>query len=1287
MDAISVTPKLHRAELLEFVHQPELVILKFQPSQLDYPAEPQALRELDRLYSSLNIEEDPYVVQLRSDPNMARSKELYKVLQTRKTFCSELIKKFRLTAHTIYLELGLWAVNYFIDACIRKFQNSPANSSFDFGMLQNTEKSYLRLLFGRIASMTPDEPDLQNNHQISSKVHQLIEFLNQEGSLSFVGLIFVETRAAVAVLARVLSVHARTKDSFTISTFVGASSFAGRKSSMSELLDLENQKETLDDLRSGRTNLVVTTNALEEGIDVSACNNVICFNGPTNLVSFVQRRGRARKSASKYSIMYEERSDLSKLTLLQRLEEKMKQAYMNEMRQIDELQALESMEEEGYGDLVIEATGYDQSTLFLAALTYKDSAKLLLDDAVRHLYHFCATLPTSAYANLVPIFMFSKDKTTQGISAKVVLPNSVDVSVREANSRQTWATEKSAKKDAAFVAYVALYYAGLVNENLLPLRHDEEAAAACSAVDKRPSLVVVPGELDLWSDIVAQEWEHEPILHKSSIFLRQNEAVILQMSMLLPQEIMNKIDFALHWDATQSYHCTIEPVADVVRQENAQPCFQATDLLLRSVFGSRMESDKTDFACLFIPSDPGDLQAWVRNYSGRISGYSVLEPGNQPDKTGLVRDSRRSGAPFIFQKVERVHDDAYVGFINHSDQLLDGGIEGGQYLKVMKLSKRADFLHRVPTSNQAAVHEAVDIYLPAGACEVDNLPFAFSQFALFIPSIMHQVNRHIIARNLSNSILSTVKISDLFLINTALSTSVAREPTSYQRLEFLGDSVLKYFTSLTVMAGHLTWHEGILSGKKDHLVSNARLASAALELGLAKFIRTTPFTGRKWRPLYNSKLLQGRIKEKRQMSTKTLADVVESLIGAAFIDGGSEKALSCLEIFLPEVSWDILPRSIQILYNSYQFDFPCLPYLAEFEHLIGYSFNLKTMLLEALTHPTYYGSHACASYQRLEFLGDSILDNIVVTTAYNHEPPIPTPILHLIRTNVVNASFLAFLCLSFSMETSYAEVVAEDSKNYSTIKRTSLKHIWQYMRLQGIDVRHAQNACLTRYDTIRHDILMAIDRGAKYPWALLARLNAPKFFSDLIESLLGAIYIDTHGSWDKCRAFLDRLGLMTYLQRLTKGEVKLLHPKEELGQIAIEEEVKYIKTEQLTDEDRKRFACRVFVGKREVASVGDGVSKLEVEIRGAEEAVKFLKETKQQAVTTKEQKSLKRNQEDMVENLTREEDDDADNNNDHYDDDNDDDANDDDDNDNDDEDDANDYNSDAAKMQTEHSTV
>ena len=140
-----------------------------------------------------------------------------------------------------------------------------------------------------------------------------------------------------------------------------------------------------------------------------------------------------------------------------------------------------------------------------------------------------------------------------------------------------------------------------------------------------------------------------------------------------------------------------------------------------------------------------------------------------------------------------------------------------------------------------------------------------------------------IAEQLCKNVLPTVGFNDISLVLTAMSTTAAQEPTNYQRLEFLGDSILKTFTSLTLLFLHQNWHEGYLSRQKDHIVSNATLARASLASGLDKYILTKPFTGQKWRPLYISELLSDKSSATRQLSTKTLADVAESLIGAGMV--------------------------------------------------------------------------------------------------------------------------------------------------------------------------------------------------------------------------------------------------------------------------------------------------------------------------------------------------------------------------------------------------------------------
>ena len=48
--------------------------------------------------------------------------------------------------------------------------------------------------------------------------------------------------------------------------------------------------------------------------------------------------------------------------------------------------------------------------------------------------------------------------------------------------------------------------------------------------------------------------------------------------------------------------------------------------------------------------------------------------------------------------------------------------------------------------------------------------------------------------------------------------------------------------------------------------------------------------------------------------------------------------------------------------------------ICEFEQVLKYKFNNKDLLIEALTHSSYANEHGLPSNERLEFLGDAVLE-------------------------------------------------------------------------------------------------------------------------------------------------------------------------------------------------------------------------------------------------------------------------------------------------------------------------
>jgi ERCC4-related helicase len=259
-----------------------------------------------------------------------------------RTRVEEHLAKFCNKATHIYDELGSWAADYFIIQSIAALEASNSLESDMFARQENRDRvSLLRILKqGQLVKLLEIRSH-EGPYLISSKVKDLITFLNDQDCNECSGLMFVRQRATVSVLCTLLSTHPNTKGRFRCATFVGMSSNVAKKATMAELLDIKAQRETLAEFRARRKNLIIATDALEEGIDVTACNLVICFDPPPNLKSFIQRRGRARQEKSKFAIMFPKNEGSSKIDSWRALEANLIRAYQDELRQVQDLASTE----------------------------------------------------------------------------------------------------------------------------------------------------------------------------------------------------------------------------------------------------------------------------------------------------------------------------------------------------------------------------------------------------------------------------------------------------------------------------------------------------------------------------------------------------------------------------------------------------------------------------------------------------------------------------------------------------------------------------------------------------------------------------------------------------------------------------------------------------------------------------------------------------------------------------------------------------------------------------------
>jgi len=78
---------------------------------------------------------------------------------------------------------------------------------------------------------------------------------------------------------------------------------------------------------------------------------------------------------------------------------------------------------------------------------------------------------------------------------------------------------------------------------------------------------------------------------------------------------------------------------------------------------------------------------------------------------------------------------------------------------------------------------------------------------------------------------------------------------------------------------------------------------------------------------------------------------------------------------------------------------------------IGYQFKEPRLFQKALTHR----SHSAAHYERLEFLGDSVLNCVIAKYLFEHFPELPEGDLSRLRSNLVNQQTLCILAQGLNL--------------------------------------------------------------------------------------------------------------------------------------------------------------------------------------------------------------------------------------------------------------------------------
>lgn len=1171
LDAVCKTPTIHREELMSVVKRPALLpVIVPDPGQGAIPS--RSMASLASAFQNLDIRQDPYILHLQTEKTERNLYKLQKALGKRDTYVIKQVQSFYLRSAELNRQLGLWATEYFIHRGIARFLSSTAAEVAWLETLEMTEKRYLANVLRQVETEPPQPFGEAAMSIASTKFTTLVQQL-QSAPVNTRCIVFVRETATVAILTHMLSATSSISSRFQVGAMIGTSTYAKRRRDLGELEELKDN-QGIEGFRTGKLNLLIATSVAEEGIDVPACNLVICFDPPANVKSFIQRRGRARMGNSRIILLLNGSSDQHETWL--DLEAEMKRCYENDTRVAGELSALEERD----------------INLHLAPLRISSTgAQLDFDQAKPHLEHFCQKLTSKQYIDHRPYYIpeFDHDDLDDPpkITAVVHLPPSLPQALRCVRGVRYWYSEKNAFKDAAFQAFKAVYAAGLVNDNLMPLTDD-----LLQGVETRSSMLKVDPPWTPWPEI-AQLWGSSSNRVQRELLLKDGDRVIARFEASLPCYFPKLSSFSIFWDADNTWIVETSELSNDVQAHALKDDQSAA--LLDLAYGHRQWPVEDAAHILHLQSNEN---IGFRQHVGQQSiQEGVLDPNF------VIRNT--SGRPYLF--IERLPSKPAKELVKRVENYALTAPEDVPWLALGKWPRRQDLLHPVLQQQQQQQPDGRYPYaLPESYCMLDTIDRTKAYFGGIIPSLIHMLEIHLIAEELRRTVLAEVGYSDISLVLTAISSRAANEATDYERLEFLGDSILKILATVSVMVQQPYYPEGYLSAMKDRIVSNSRLCRASVDKGLDKFILTKAFTGAKWRPLYVKNFPSNRnaATSRREMSTKTLADVVESLVGAAFVDGGIPKALTCLQLFLPEVQWYDLTDAQGILSSQRDMIQQSRPEYETLEKLFGYTFQNKAFLIDSLTHASWsLSSSTDVCMERLEFLGDPILDNIVVSCLWAHEPQLTNNQMHLLRTACVNAHLLGFLVMEWHATQETTEISPTDLTTIVTQKPVPY---WKYMRHGSSHISSVQEAAEARHAAEREAILDTMAHGAEYPWAQLAHLDIPKFYSDMFESLIGAVWVDS-GSLETCKQIVERVGILPYLRRMLADNVEVKHPKNKLGELAGREDKKVrYESEARVEGGVKDLVCRVFVGEELIVEVHDGVNPEEVMTKAAEEAYRLL---------------------------------------------------------------------------------
>ncbi|KAL1640518.1 Dicer-like protein 1 [Diplodia intermedia] len=909
-------------------------------------------------------------------------------------------------------------------------------------------------------------------------------------------------------------------------------------------ISFRQQVMTLLRFKKGELNCLFATSVAEEGLDIPDCNLVVRFDLYKTMIQYVQSRGRARHRNSRYlHMMEDDNMEHRKLVLEARQAERLMRQFCEALPEDRLLKGNDA----DLDELMLDCKGSRRYT------EPSTGAKLTYDSSLSVLAHFTAALPRQGEVASEPLYIISSQSGK--FVCEVILPENSPIP--SAMGRPS-PRKAIAKRSAAFEACLNLRGEAYLDENLLPIytKHLPAMRNARLALNcKKTNAYDMMTKPKIWENDrgTIPEELHITVIELPDGLDRPNQPLAILTRTPLPK----LPDFPIFLNSGTPSRVHLVPLTSVFKCsiDDVQHMTSYTLRAFKDIFNKTYEEDHAKMSYWIAPLkscyqvlDDGcyglrEILDWeaVEEVKAHVEYRWTTEMPNDLLVDRYLVDMWDGGRRFFtdclnptLKPTDPVPDDAATGkkpehkkdILNYSISLYKASRAkaDSSWNREQPVLEGRQVLHR---RNMLAEPERREgdlrskVYLCPEPLRISTLRSAAVATIYVFPAVIHRIDQCLIA--LEACQLLDLDISPELALEALTKDSDNTDEHSeeaqnfrrgmgnnYERLEFMGDCFLKMATSIALFGQNPDDNEFDFHVKRMCLVCNQNLFETAKGLNLTKYIRSMAFSRRTWYP-DGLKMLEGKGHNrtgdeavKHHLGDKTVADVCEALIGAAYLTHNT------LGEWKPE-NWDNAVKAVTNLVASpdhtqrkwteyldaYEkpayLDAECtaaqMDLVNQVEREHPYRFRSAKLLRSAFVHPSYpYNYEKVPSYQRLEFLGDALIDNACITWLVYHFPDKDPQWLTEHKMAMVSNKFLGAVCvkLGFHKHLKYSHSQVE-----------------YQIRDYVMEIKEAEREA----------------QGARDYWTTVK--SPPKCLPDIVEAYVGALFVDSDYRFAEVHRFFE----------------------------------------------------------------------------------------------------------------------------------------------------------------------